>query len=131
MFVVATVFITFLYPLTARTPTRIDELRFRRIKPGMTEAEVETVFGAPAGHYGVPAPDPVDDLIVRLGDGTHNQISFGLPLANGEEQGQVKHWASTHGYFNVGFTDGRVKWAIGFKHRPWDSWFRLFRRSRH
>jgi hypothetical protein len=39
----------FLYSLLAPTPHRIDEAHFQLITEGMTEAEVEAIFGVPAG----------------------------------------------------------------------------------
>jgi hypothetical protein len=41
----------FLYPLLAPPPHRIDEPHFQLITEGMTEAEVEAIFGVPAGSY--------------------------------------------------------------------------------
>jgi hypothetical protein len=39
----------FLYPLLAPASHRIDEAHFQLITEGMTEAEVEGIFGLPAG----------------------------------------------------------------------------------
>jgi hypothetical protein len=39
----------FLYPLLAPPPRRIDEAHFQLITEGMTEAEVEAIYGVPAG----------------------------------------------------------------------------------
>jgi hypothetical protein len=41
----------FLYPLLAPPPHCIDEAHFQLITEGMTEAEVEAIFGVPAGSY--------------------------------------------------------------------------------
>jgi hypothetical protein len=45
-----------LYPLLAPPPHRIDEAHFQLIAEGMTEAEVEAIFGVPAGSYDSARP---------------------------------------------------------------------------
>jgi hypothetical protein len=45
------VLITFLYPLLAPTPHRIDPAHADLIVQGMTKEQVEAIFGAPAGDY--------------------------------------------------------------------------------
>jgi hypothetical protein len=42
---------TFPYPLLAPTAHRIDEAHFDLIADGMTKADVEAIFGVPAGKY--------------------------------------------------------------------------------
>jgi len=43
--------ITFLYPLLAPTPHRIDEAHADLITAGMTQEQVEAIFGVPEGSY--------------------------------------------------------------------------------
>jgi hypothetical protein len=43
--------VTFLYPLLAPLPHRIDEQHFKLIQNGMSCAEVENILGAPPGEY--------------------------------------------------------------------------------
>jgi hypothetical protein len=77
--VTALALITFLYPLGAPPRHRIDERHFKLIRPGMTEAEVEAIFGAPAGVYDwvmvVEGPIPnrcrVDPSFVWTGSDSH------------------------------------------------------------
>ena len=45
------VLITFLYPLLAPTPHRIDRVHADLITTGMTKVQVEAIFGVPAGNY--------------------------------------------------------------------------------
>jgi hypothetical protein len=42
---------TLLYPLLAPPAHRIDKAHFAMIRPGMTRAEVESIFGVPSGEY--------------------------------------------------------------------------------
>lgn len=46
------------YPLLAPTPHRIDQAHFELIKQGMAKADVEAIFGVPAGQYDWAEPEP-------------------------------------------------------------------------
>jgi hypothetical protein len=49
--------VTLFYPLLAPTPHRIDEAHYEQISVGMTLADVESRFGAPAGSYDWAVPE--------------------------------------------------------------------------
>jgi len=143
--------IALFYPLLAPRPHRIDETHFDLIRVGMTEAEVEAIFGAPAGSY---------DWAVQQHDGSFvvfalidwgadqnvgvsiNQGGFiaGLSaprtaqqwtwLADGrQDQPLFKRWISRHGAFSVELDrNGRVG-AVGMSgttriEPPWQRWWR-------
>jgi hypothetical protein len=45
------------YPLLAPTPHRIDQEHFDLIQEGMMKADVEAIFGVPAGNFDWAEPD--------------------------------------------------------------------------
>jgi len=49
--------VTLFYPLLAPTPHRIDQAHYEQISVGMTLADVESRFGAPAGTYDWAVPE--------------------------------------------------------------------------
>jgi hypothetical protein len=49
--------VTLFYPLLAPTPHRIDQAHYEQIGVGMTLADVESRFGAPAGAYDWAVPE--------------------------------------------------------------------------
>jgi hypothetical protein len=121
----AMVAITLLMPLFAPPKHRINVASFCSIQLGMTEEEVETIFGVPAGQY---YPVKIaNGLASRVGDSSKNMISSGLPLITGD-QVEWKHWTSNGGSFNVGFRNGRVVCAIGWRNGTWETWRDAWRR---
>lgn len=58
------VLITFLYPLLAPTPHRIDQTHADFIVRGMTKQQVEAIFGVPAGSYDWAEPESVSPFMV-------------------------------------------------------------------
>jgi hypothetical protein len=120
---------TFVYPLVAPPSHRIDEAHFRLIRAGMTEAEVEGIFGVPAGVYDwvmvleekyqtVIAPDPYSNAIVAI----HTQY---------DPESRV--WISRHGIYGVTVDqENCVRTVHGFIggpriEPPWKRWLRVFR----
>jgi hypothetical protein len=66
----------FLYPLLAPPPHRIDESHFQLVTEGMTEAEVEAIFGVAAGSYDWACPKTEYFLTeVDVARPTGNQIA--------------------------------------------------------
>jgi hypothetical protein len=120
--------VTFLYPLLAPTAHRIDERHFKMIRQGMTEAEVEAIFGAPAG---------VHDWVM-VGDDTTRPVwvqeansTMLLPVPTRHDSTRV--WVSRHGIFGVSMDRDRRVYIL---HRasgapvmeaPWKRWWRAIR----
>jgi hypothetical protein len=95
LFAVAAVVAACALPLALSPPSgpgsQITRARYERLREGMTEAEVDAVFGVPAGHYGSPG-----------GCVTLEEVSF---------PGAVRHreWWGDAGNVEVGFgADGRL-----------------------
>jgi hypothetical protein len=109
------------------------------IKRGMTEAEVEAIFGVPAGGYDsavqdkqmqisvlIPTPADIDGKIPV------DQLAFsGQVMFISERHGpspQFKSWFSRHGVFHVAFDrEGRVaatgSWGKTEVTPPWKRWW--------
>jgi hypothetical protein len=148
----ATVTILFFYPFIAPPAHRIDETHFRMIKGGMTEAEVEGIFGVPAGEYdwAVAVVSNVwvvvevvyfSDLSQSWGvagqaqQQVHLFIDGGdrLPFPRGSwhspNHREIKTWTSRHGAFQVVF-DGQGRVAVTSSlgetriEPPWNLWWR-------
>ncbi|MCI0381273.1 MAG: hypothetical protein L0215_27120 [Gemmataceae bacterium] len=85
------------YSLT--TPRhRITEDSFAKIGAGMTEQEVEAIFGAPAGDYGPGKAYRIP------------RVSGALEFVK-EAVAPAKEWLAGEFAFRVGFaSDGRVRW---------------------
>jgi hypothetical protein len=64
----------FLYPLLAPPPHRIDEAHFQLITEGMTEAEVQAIFGVPAGSYDWARPKPELIWLTALVEAQHLEL---------------------------------------------------------
>lgn len=131
--------IGFLYPLLAPTPHRIDHDHLALIRRGMTEGEVEAIFGVPAGGYDsavedkqmridvmIPTPAEVDEKIPI------DQLAFsGRTMFISARHGpnpSVKTWFSRHGVFHVAFDrEGRVaatgSWGKTAVVPPWQRWW--------
>jgi len=113
----------FLYPLLAPPSHRIDEAHFQLITEGMTEAEVEAIYGVPAGSYDWARPQT--DLIWLVAVAEMQQFEVPAKLDHRivqQELGiritvprldapvhQTKQWVSRHGVFAVSLDErGRV-----------------------
>jgi hypothetical protein len=109
----------FLYPLLAPPPHRIDEAHFQLITEGMTEAEVEALFGVPAGSYDWARPKAEYAYLVAILEAQEVQLpeelyrripqhELGIRLAV-PRLGDTKKWISRHGVFIVSLDErGRV-----------------------
>ena len=109
----------FLFPLLAPPPHRIDEAHFQLITEGMTEAEVEAIFGVRAGSYDWARPKMEFDWLA-LFDGLD-----GRPARLGQRR---ENWMSRHGAYAVWFDErGHVKGkGYGGSTRvefPWRTWW--------
>jgi hypothetical protein len=134
------------YPLLAPTPHRIDSAHFARVQEGMTEAEVEAIFGVPAGAYGWAVPD--DDsrysfqmaildalLVARLeevrvdgGEATQRGVQF----LRSVWPTTTRTWTSRSGSITIGFNDdGRIcmrgSWQTTHLEPPWQRWWQKLR----
>src|SRR5688572_7431137 len=131
------------YPLLAPMPHRIDPAHFELIREGMTKADVEAIFGVPAGRYDWAEPDSlgriqlwmtgvrpaqaqaVRDRQIQLG------IRFLTALEAVNEGGASEMWVSRHGAFTVHFSAaGRVTWKSDDGVRivpPWRHWWQSLR----
>jgi hypothetical protein len=114
--------ITLFLPLLAPMPHRIDEEHFRLIKEGMTEADVEAIFGAAAGSYDWAVADysmAYDTAVALIVSGASpNEVA-------------MEDWVSRHGMFTVYFSrEGRVtgtrSWDRVRLEPPWQHWWRKF-----
>ena len=133
----------FLYPLLAPPPHRIDEAHFQLITEGMTEAEVEAIFGVAAGSYDWARPQT--DLIWLVAVAEMQQFEVTAELDHRIVQQELgirvavprldapvhktKQWVSRHGAFGVSLDErGRVASKLnGGPTRvefPWQAWWR-------
>lgn len=140
----ATVAILFFYPFVAPPAHRIDQAHFDMIKGGMTEAEVDGIFGVPAGEYDWAVAD-LQHLWLDIGYFSPNGRSWSVasPVqtqfivfhlddvtwGSGKNLSRFKTWTSRHGSFQIGFnTDGRVSFTSGLGatriEPPWTRWWR-------
>jgi hypothetical protein len=128
----------FVYPLLAPAPHRIDEEHYRLIQPGMTEADVEAIFGVPAGAYDWAVADAVmlgflSDLETKI----HLEAEWHARQRPRQRPSQalgrprVKTWTSRHGVFGIGFdnhgkiamTGAGAETRVRFDY-PWQRWWR-------
>lgn len=113
---------TLAYPLLAPPAHRIDRGHLARIMPGMSEADVEGIFGVPPGDYDWVVQDEKLRIETLIGlDGEIfdkvgvNQLAFSgrtmIVCAQHGGRGMMtfKTWSSRYGVFQVAFNeDGRV-----------------------
>jgi hypothetical protein len=121
---------TFFFPLLA-CPHRIDEAHFQLIQHGMSEAEVEAIFGAAAGSY---------DWAVADGSGwpwgyTPRLTQKAAPILGIESEWngwiavsiELRTWTSRHGTANIWFRQGLVgssgTWGKSRVEPPWQRWW--------
>jgi hypothetical protein len=144
---IATVAILFFYPFLAPPAHRIDETHLNLIRDGMTEAEVEGIFGVPAGEYDwavATGPSIWVSALAVTTDGQRwnvnaqpqrqifvldgNQPAVLHSVWNNAGYGQMKTWTGRHGAFYVVFDrHGRVisTGSAGETRReyPWSQWW--------
>jgi hypothetical protein len=132
--------ITLFLPLLAPMPHRIDKTHFQLIKPGMTEAEVEAIFGVPAGGYDWTVRDENMriDVLTTFMPGWDEKIPADQPAYSGRtmfisaQHGpnpRLQTWFSRHGvYYVVLDQQGRVAvtgsgWGKTRREPPWHKWW--------
>jgi hypothetical protein len=122
------------YPLLAPTPHRIDQEHFDLIQEGMMKADVEAIFGVPAGNFDWAEPDSpylLEILYFRAASAAYREfeqrqlteVSVSLPERVSDT------WLSRHGAFTVQFdTDNRVAGRSGTRGvrivPPWQRWWK-------
>jgi hypothetical protein len=130
------------YPLLAPTPHRIDRVHFDLVEAGMTQADVEAIFGVPAGQYDWAEPYDVHFLrfaremrfLKRLAEieSAHAQTPVRLRVILDRESETSATWIGRHGGFDVSFdAQGRVVSNSGpYGVRvvpPWQRWWQTLR----
>ena len=135
--------ITLLLPLLVSSH-RIDEAHRNLIREGMTAAEVESIFGVPAGTYDWAVRDEMEwRRLAHYGHLMHlarlEAISLEKPQAAAAEKfalairdsnwaENVQTWTSRHGSVTIGFDpEGYVNWVSGWQkvriEPPWKKWW--------
>jgi hypothetical protein len=132
--------ITFLYPLLAPTPHRIDRDHADLIVQGMTKRQVEAIFAVPAGQYDWAETDGLTWFDFD-GDGWTNLLVANYAAAAGGAQAAILvveapgrtslTWTSRHGAFMVWFDQqDRVvstnSWTEVRIVPPWQRWWSRF-----
>jgi hypothetical protein len=134
------VMITLFFPLLAPPRHRIDDAHFRLIKGGMTEAEVEAIFGVPAGGYdwAVRNESARFNLLALHAAGMRDKLppdqagladQLLLISALCGDESRLRVWYSRHGVFYVGLDhQGRVAttgagWESVQIVPPWRKWW--------
>jgi hypothetical protein len=143
---------TLLYPLLAPPVHRIDDSHYRRIKVGMTEADVEAIFGVHPGDYDWAVEEDLSPICL-LRDATGGAYGMARLRFNGgrdvalcpipylfddptavcvERACDLQAWKSRHGVFCVVLEHGRVVTTYhGGPTRlqpPWARWWRSLTR---
>lgn len=86
--------ITFFYPLLAPVPHRIDQAHFESIPYGMTQEEVEAIFGVPPGKYDCAERDGGPDMILHTMSAAIEWFEF---------ENEALTWSSRYGSFAIRF----------------------------
>jgi hypothetical protein len=126
------------YPLLTPTPHRIDQAHFELIQEGMTKADVEGIFGVPAGQYDWAEPVQVDGSTIALAQALQvsiqrdKQVQTAIRfLWKASDAGVSETWVSRFGAFRVHFdSNKRVAWTTEDEARivpPWQRWWQQFR----
>jgi hypothetical protein len=79
-----------LFLVRQRSGPRIDRAAYDRIRPGMTQAQVEAVLGGPPGDYGA---HDLEDYTQTGGDGRLLEV------------GRVERWVGKTAFVSVEFDD--------------------------
>ena len=136
--------IALFFPLLA-SPHRIDEAHRNMIRDGMTIAEVENIFGVPAGTYDwavveSEARNHYYEVLMAHMETQYRELARNnqkIPLAVAVETprrriafgDRIQSWTSRHGSVIIGFDEsGLVSWVSGW-HRvrvepPWNKWWK-------
>ena len=137
------VMITFLFPFLAPTPHRIDRAHCDLITKGMTKAQVEAIFGVPAGQYDWAEQDDLGMVWLDIdGDGWPDLI---VDAFSNDAAGTTRTpillltnprrscvtWTSRHGVFVIWFDwEERViatnAWTEVRIVPPWQRWWRSY-----
>ena len=134
--------VTLFYPLLAPPPHRIDEAHFQLITEGMTEAEVEAIFGVPAGSYDWARPQTDLIWLVAVAEMQQFEVPAGrdhrivqqelgiritVPRLDAPVH-KTKQWVGRHGVFAVSLDE---RGCVVDKHSgptrvefPWQDWWR-------
>jgi hypothetical protein len=135
------VLITFLYPLLAPTPHRIDPAHADLIVRGMTKEQVETIFGVPAGEYdwaeaagGLALWHYRGRLALRLSRenlvARRNRAVAVATNVRGPIPVSILTWTSRHGSFAVWFDDNDLVSTNAMTEvrivPPWQRWWNQF-----
>jgi hypothetical protein len=130
--------ITFFYPLLAPTPHRIDKSHCDLIVRGMTQDQVESIFGVPAGQYDWAEDDDAARyrLYMRLMRAADEReasryVVLGLSHDISRRLRSNQIWTSRHGSFTVWFgEDQRVlstdAWTAVRIVPPWQRWWNQY-----
>ena len=121
-----------LYPLLAPPAHRIDKAHFELIQKGMTLAEVESIFGQPAGEYDWAMVDGVWGVAFspdgrRLWATTKARYYTTVFLHSGNTD---KTWTSRHGTCTIWFDEnlrvsgGLTSWGSTRVEPPWLKWWK-------
>jgi hypothetical protein len=133
------VVITLFFPLLAPPRHRIDPEHFKLIKGGMTEDEVEAIFGVPAGGYDWAARGEMRiNVLATFFAEMEAKIPPDQPAFSGEilfvsalhgPNPRLRTWYSRHGVFYVVLDQqGRVAvtgtgWETVSIEPPWRKWW--------
>jgi hypothetical protein len=129
------------YPLLAPMPHRIDPAHFDLIQNGMTQADVEAIFGVPPGQYDWAESSPVVLLSYKASFRTAmvgSLVKYRTAIATGGGSAlrlkltnmvdASESWISRHGLFTVYFNQGRVVSRSGPNPvrivPPWQRWWK-------
>jgi hypothetical protein len=146
--VVLLLMIALFFPLLASPAHRIDEEHFALIQSGMTSAEVEAIFGVPAGNYDWAVADTElflwVDTLIRI---QHIKQPAAVTLGQEEMQLSVVYdapsiivqretidstrlttWISRHGAFYIamdsnGLVVSKGQWGKTRIEPPWQRWW--------
>src|SRR5262245_17389059 len=136
--------IMFFYPLLAPTPHRIDQAHADLIVRGMTQEQVEAIFGVPAGEYDwaqEEADSRVRLKIARLYRSVHASRFAVKRAEDGSVISYLVHsihqsrtsltWTSRHGTFMVWFDDNDLvhstnSWTEVRIVPPWQRWWNQY-----
>ena len=145
--------VTVLYPLLAPPAHRIDNAHRVLIREGMTLADVESVFGVPAGAYdwavASPRPGHLHTALIYLvrqqraiaaqevlmapapstPEGSTAARLIKLTYDRLELAHDTRTWTGRHGSVSIGFDDaGRITWIDSVQDTrrdpPWNRWWR-------
>ena len=139
---VALVALTLLLPLLL-SPHRIDEAHRNLIREGMTAADVENIFGVPAGTYDWAVLDERDGrrlayyrvlalyeqaIAIKSAQTSPTAKQLAKVFRNSNWAENARTWTSRHGSVTIYFNQaGQVTWLSGWEkvriEPPWKKWW--------